>query len=318
MSGPHEFERSSTAAPRHHSPVGIVQDLTHLQQERFGHQRLLNEAGARVEHTVAYDGVVRVAGHEQHLRTWPQWLEPLPELSTAHAGHHDIREQQMDVALVLFANQERVSARCRDQHVIAVSLQNRAGEASSRTSPHLELAKFAWVIPMGRDAHRLSTESASHQLKEALLLEQVVPEHVVLGRRRRTEQLPKGPIDEQAGDCPSVARRYRVGFRLTWAASCAVFPPTAKRPQHGAPTVEPYRQGIERFVAGLYRTTPLRQHRRDAQCRMAFRRARREGTLLEGSGLALSVATSAAERLRSALSRSHVCRQGQRARRQRR
>ena len=101
--------------------VSSAQDLPHLPRERAGRDRLLEKGDARVEDAVLEDGVVGVAGHEEHLHLRPQRREALGELPPAHAGHHDVGQQQVDLRPVLLADEQRLAAVRRLEHDVAVA-----------------------------------------------------------------------------------------------------------------------------------------------------------------------------------------------------
>jgi hypothetical protein len=52
--------------------------------------------------------------------------------------------------------------------------------------------------PVRRHVGSFRGEGAAHELEKALLVELLVHEHVVLGRRRRAEELQEGVVDHQA------------------------------------------------------------------------------------------------------------------------
>ena len=60
-----------------------IENRTRLDREDLDRKRLLEKLDTRVEHAVADDGVIRVAGHIQHLQLRAQGRQVLGEL--AHA-----------------------------------------------------------------------------------------------------------------------------------------------------------------------------------------------------------------------------------------
>ena len=73
---------------------------------------------------MAGDHVVGVAGHEDWLD-----FEPLGQLLAAHAGHHHVGEQEVDLAGVRVPGVERARAVGGLEHVVALAREDAAGEA---------------------------------------------------------------------------------------------------------------------------------------------------------------------------------------------
>src|SRR5690349_1040821 len=61
-----------------------VEDLADLAREGRRRERLLEELHLGIEHATVGDGVIRVAGHEQHLRVGAADGELLGQVPTAH------------------------------------------------------------------------------------------------------------------------------------------------------------------------------------------------------------------------------------------
>src|SRR5207248_1779506 len=80
----------------------------------------LQKGDAGVEHAVVDDGVVGVARHVQDAHVRADAEQALGELAAAHARHHHVGEQEVDGRRVLLADEQRVAARLRLQHVVAV------------------------------------------------------------------------------------------------------------------------------------------------------------------------------------------------------
>ena len=74
------------------------------------------------------DDVGGIPGHVHDLRFGAQGPHPLGELTAVHDRHHDVGEQEVDGALVLFANRQRLVGRGRLQHDIVLEPQDSAGE----------------------------------------------------------------------------------------------------------------------------------------------------------------------------------------------
>src|SRR5207245_963520 len=85
---------SSIDSPRGRSL--LIQHLAHLACEPCRRERLLNERRARVQHAVSLDRFVGVTRHVQHPRLGALLGEPVHQLATAHFGHHDVRDEEVD------------------------------------------------------------------------------------------------------------------------------------------------------------------------------------------------------------------------------
>jgi PPOX class probable F420-dependent enzyme len=125
---------SAAAAPcpcRHAAPVRRLparEHLAHPARQAVGRERLLQEFHACVEHPVVHDRVVGVPRHEEHahLRALDEHL--LGEHAAAHLGHDHVGEQEIDLALVIGGEGERLGGPARLEHVVAEPAQEVRGE----------------------------------------------------------------------------------------------------------------------------------------------------------------------------------------------
>ena len=88
------------------------------------------------------DGAPGVARNVEDAHLGPQGREALGQLAAAHAGHHHVGEQQMDLGLVLLADEEGLAAVLRVEDVVAFVL---GGEFFKRTLCEIG---FTHVLPL--------------------------------------------------------------------------------------------------------------------------------------------------------------------------
>jgi len=69
--------------------------------------RTLKIRDARIEDAVLDDRIIGVPRHEVHLHRGPQRRQACRELSPAHAGKDDVRQQQVDLRAVSARNVRR-------------------------------------------------------------------------------------------------------------------------------------------------------------------------------------------------------------------
>src|SRR5688500_6414610 len=106
--------------------AAVVKDGANGLGERVGRDGLLQEVDACVEHAVMNDRGLRIAGDVQYPHARSERLHALDELATRHAGHHDVGDEQVDRTWILLADQERLAAVLRFEHVVADTPQDRA------------------------------------------------------------------------------------------------------------------------------------------------------------------------------------------------
>jgi serine protease inhibitor len=116
--------RAHSGPERRGQPLSRVEQSAHAPQEIFQGERLLQEGRAWARHSVAQDGVVGVAGHEQHLGVGPRRGDMLGQLAPAHAGHDDVCDQQIDAIGVVFFEWNGFEAVFGGQHFVASGLQH--------------------------------------------------------------------------------------------------------------------------------------------------------------------------------------------------
>ena len=73
-----------------------VEDLTELPTERLRREWFVQERDPRIEDAVVDDGLVRVPGHVDDLERRPSLDQPLGQLRSAAARHHDIGQEHVD------------------------------------------------------------------------------------------------------------------------------------------------------------------------------------------------------------------------------
>ena len=85
---------------------------------------LLQQIGIRIEPALVDDGIVGVARHEEHRKSWPVPQEASDQLPPAHLRHHDISQQEVNRSLVACRQLERKLGRRREEHRIALLFQH--------------------------------------------------------------------------------------------------------------------------------------------------------------------------------------------------
>src|SRR5947208_13893629 len=124
------FESETAGAESEHSAWSgselpdTVKHVAHLARQGFCSEWLLQERHPCGEDAVMNNGVVGVTRDVQHLHFGTQCEQTLSELTTAHLLEDHVGEQQVDLALMAFAHQQRFAAMPRLQHVISVFVQN--------------------------------------------------------------------------------------------------------------------------------------------------------------------------------------------------
>ena len=84
------------------SRFDCVKHLTHLGEENLGGERFLQEVDSLVQSPIMHDGILWVAGHEEHRELGVIRLKQFSQQLAWHAfGQHNIAEQQIDVGLTL-------------------------------------------------------------------------------------------------------------------------------------------------------------------------------------------------------------------------
>ena len=73
------------------------------------------------------DGVARVAGHEENVERGEAGTELICQLATAHSGHHDIGEEDVDGCMDLFEESEGLATATGPLLALVASEDDRSG-----------------------------------------------------------------------------------------------------------------------------------------------------------------------------------------------
>jgi membrane-associated phospholipid phosphatase len=98
-----------------------IEHLPHAAGELLRLDRLAEEMHSRFERSLGIEDVVRVARHEKHPDLGMIRDDPLRELVAAHAGHHHVRDHEIDGSLRVLAERQRVRAARRREELVPVA-----------------------------------------------------------------------------------------------------------------------------------------------------------------------------------------------------
>ena len=87
------------------TPDLSIQDFADLSREIVWGEGFLNELDVFLENTMLNDGIIRVAGHIEHLYLLVGLPNPLHKLWAAHFGHDHIRQDQVQGFLPAFRHE---------------------------------------------------------------------------------------------------------------------------------------------------------------------------------------------------------------------
>ena len=107
------------------------------QQLSLG-ERLLDQGHARVEAALGSQDGPGITGHEQHFDTGLDRPHFLRDFVAEHSRHHDVGDEQVDLAWVAAGEVKSFWAVCGGEHVVAVAgedppVTSRSASASSTT-----------------------------------------------------------------------------------------------------------------------------------------------------------------------------------------
>ena len=148
-------------------------------------------------------GVLRVAGKVEHFHSRPGRKQGVRQLRAAHARHHNIGQEQRNVAGVCLAGFNRLGAGGRSQDPVADALQHPDGELANRflvfdDENGLAAESSGWIRLSGRRIIRRVCDSWKIQLEGGALARfavhpDVAPallDHAVDGRQAQTSAFP--------------------------------------------------------------------------------------------------------------------------------
>src|SRR3989442_6749928 len=109
-----------------------VEHLAHVARQEVSGEGFLKVGDSGVEHAVVSDHAIRVSRHIEHADPGLDIGDPLGELTSAHLGHDNVREQEMDGLTVPANEVEGVSAVTRLENRVAVHPQHFTGQQPHR------------------------------------------------------------------------------------------------------------------------------------------------------------------------------------------
>jgi hypothetical protein len=79
----------------------LIQHRSNVGSQAGWGEGFLLERGARIEQAALNDVFTGIAGHEEHRQAGLDPSQVLAEFSSAHLGHHDIADNELDCSRVL-------------------------------------------------------------------------------------------------------------------------------------------------------------------------------------------------------------------------
>src|SRR5215813_3952697 len=110
---------------------GFPQNFAHFAHQGIRSERLVEECGLGAWNAAAYYRIVRVARHVDYFHIRFYWREPFGELASAHVGHDDVGQHQVNRIGVLLADQQRLSAVASFEDFIALAGQQLGSQIAN-------------------------------------------------------------------------------------------------------------------------------------------------------------------------------------------
>src|ERR1017187_9647895 len=107
-----------------------VQHFPDFSPKSGGRERLLKKGDSAFQDAMLEDGVVGVSRHEKNARAVTGLRETPFDLASAHLRHHDVGEDEVDLAFVIPCEIEGLKPRFRAEDRVSEHLQNAAPEAA--------------------------------------------------------------------------------------------------------------------------------------------------------------------------------------------
>jgi len=110
--------------------AGGIEHVAYFLLQYFRGKGLGKKGHALLGQDLRQHSVIHIARHEEHFHAGIPTVKLLSELAPAEMRHNDIRQQEIDRALMTSGQRERVLPMCGFEHAIAVETKHLMNNAA--------------------------------------------------------------------------------------------------------------------------------------------------------------------------------------------